>query len=391
MSQQLINHSPDLKRLRDEGYEIEVRGGYLLIHHVPYVNGNKKIAMGTLVSNLTISGLSIGPPNTHVIHFIGEHPCNVDGSIIAAIQHSSQPQDFGLGMMINHSFSNKPPAGYANQYEKVKRYVEIISAQAQAVDDSLTARTFARVHEAESDSVFRYVDTNSSRANINAINAKFQNCRVAIVGCGGTGSYILDLVAKTPVNSIELYDGDKFQQHNAFRSPGAPAIDVLEQGEMKSDYFASLYSNMHKGIISHPYYLDVNNLAELDEVDFTFVSLDNNPARKVIITHLIDKGKRFIDVGLGISVVGDKLIGGVRVTSSGTDNNDHIWDRIPFVENSDQEYSTNIQIADLNALNASLAVIRWKKMMGFYQDLEKEKHQNYEINVSKIFNEDCEA
>ncbi|MFR7634026.1 MAG: DUF6791 domain-containing protein, partial [Streptococcus salivarius] len=43
MSQQLINHSPDLKRLRDEGYEIEVHGGHLLVHHIPYVRSNKEI------------------------------------------------------------------------------------------------------------------------------------------------------------------------------------------------------------------------------------------------------------------------------------------------------------------------------------------------------------
>ena len=42
MSQQLISHSPDLKRLRDEGYEIEVRGGYLLIHHIPFVDDPKR-------------------------------------------------------------------------------------------------------------------------------------------------------------------------------------------------------------------------------------------------------------------------------------------------------------------------------------------------------------
>ena len=48
MSQQLINHSPDLKRLRDEGYEIEVRGGYLLIHHIPFVDQNRQIKYGVL-------------------------------------------------------------------------------------------------------------------------------------------------------------------------------------------------------------------------------------------------------------------------------------------------------------------------------------------------------
>ena len=36
----------------------------------------------------------------------------------------------------------------------------------------------------------------------------------------------------------------------------------------------------------------------------------------------------------------------------------------------DADYERNIQIADLNALTASMAVIRWKKFSGFYQDLE---------------------
>ena len=53
MSQQLINLSPDLKRLRDEGIEIEIKDAYLLIHHVPYLNSASEIKYGILVSDLT--------------------------------------------------------------------------------------------------------------------------------------------------------------------------------------------------------------------------------------------------------------------------------------------------------------------------------------------------
>ena len=45
--------------------------------------------------------------------------------------------------------------------------------------------------------------------------------RIGIVGLGGTGSYILDYVSKTRVVEIHLFDGDGYQQHNAFRAPGA--------------------------------------------------------------------------------------------------------------------------------------------------------------------------
>lgn len=37
MSAELLNHSLDLKRLRDEGYSVEIREGHLLVHYVPYI------------------------------------------------------------------------------------------------------------------------------------------------------------------------------------------------------------------------------------------------------------------------------------------------------------------------------------------------------------------
>lgn len=146
MSQQLINHSPDLKRLRDEGYEIEVLGGYLLIHHIPYVNQNKEIKLGALVSVLTLSSnTKTGTPDNHVIHFIGENPCDVNGDAISAIQYSNAITVLNNTITVDRSFSNKPPSGYPNYYEKVKRYADIISAPAKYVDGTLTEKTF-KIH-----------------------------------------------------------------------------------------------------------------------------------------------------------------------------------------------------------------------------------------------------
>ena len=60
--------------------------------------------------------------------------------------------------------------------------------------------------------------------------------RVAIVGLGGTGSYVLDMVAKTPVRQILLFDDDESLQHNAFRSPGTPTLDELLKAPKKVEY-----------------------------------------------------------------------------------------------------------------------------------------------------------
>ena len=53
----------------------------------------------------------------------------------------------------------------------------------------------------------------------------------------------------------------------------------------------------------------------------------------------------------------------------------------------DNDYSRNIQIAELNALNAALAVIKWKKFLGFYVDIEQEHSSYYQIDGNHIVNE----
>lgn len=390
MLQQLINNSPDLKQLRTEGYEIEYKGGYLLIHHIPYVNSSKEIRYGTLVSELAlISKTQTALPTNHVIHFIGEHPCNKDGSIITSIQNASQNKQLEKDVIINHSFSNKPANGYANYFLKVSRYADIISAPAKSLDNSVTEKTFKVLPDGDEDTVFHYPDTNSSRANINLLNAKFKGQKIAIIGLGGTGAYILDLIAKTPVDEIHLFDGDVFSQHNAFRSPGAASIKQLDRVMKKVNYYSEEYLKMHKNVIPHAEYITDDNIGLLNKMTYVFICVDKNSARKSIINNLLKMGISFIDVGLGVNIVDDKLIGTLRVTNGSPVKNDHLKIRALLEGDDDEnEYATNIQIADLNSLNASLAVIKWKKMSAFYHDSYQEHHCSYSISNSKLINED---
>src|SRR6185437_16361273 len=230
MSQRPINRSVDLKKLRDEGYDLEVRSGCLLVKGVPYVNSRKQIARGILVIKLVLANDQTGRPDTHVAYFSGEHPCNADGSEIEKIKHGSNAHSLAEGVPVNHSFSAKPkPAdSYPDYYAQVTTYVAILSGPAQSIDAAVTAKTFPVITpDNDSDEPFNYTDTASSRAEIVAVTKKLALPKIAILGMGGTGSYVLDLVAKTPAKEIHLYDGDTFYQHNAFRSPGAPSGEEL--------------------------------------------------------------------------------------------------------------------------------------------------------------------
>ncbi|MDN3675105.1 ThiF family adenylyltransferase [Flavobacterium branchiarum] len=388
MSNKLINRSTDLKRLRDEGYEIEVRGGHLIVHHIPYINSNREVKIGKLISTLLMSNEVTLKPDNHVINFMGEHPCNNDGSIITSIQHVAVNQQLFNDIILNHSFSNRPPNGYDNYYDKVTRYVELIIAPAKSIDPKVTATTFRVMECSEEESVFRYLDTNSSRANINFINEKFKGQRIGIIGLGGTGSYILDQVAKTPVDEILLFDNDEFLLHNAFRAPGAPTIKILNEQQMKVDYFASIYSNMRRGIIPYAEKITEQNIELLKRLSFVFICIDSNSARGMIISHLKKFQIPFIDVGLGVEIVEDSLAAILRTTLGTPSKHDHIFDRIGTVDTDDNEYSTNIQIADLNAMNALLAVLKWKKLNGFYKDLKEEHHSTYTVNTGQLLNDD---
>jgi len=392
MSQQLISRSRDLQRFRDDGYDVEIRSSYLLVKGVPYVNSAGQIKYGTLVSELTLAGDVTTTPNTHVAYFAGEHPCDKSGAELHKIKHGSARQRLAPGLEVDHSFSSKPLSGrYEDYYEKMTTYVAIISSPARALDPDVTARTYPVVEPEQGESVFNYLDTASSRAGIGAITRKLEQDRVAIVGLGGTGSYVLDLVAKTPVREIHLFDGDKFLQHNAFRSPGAPSVEELRAVSEKVAYFAGLYSRMRKGVIPHAGYVDASNVEELTGMDFVFLCLDKGSAKKLIVEKLEESGTPFVDVGMGINLVDDALLGVLRVTTSTSSKRDHVSarKRIPYSDgDANNEYSRNIQIADLNALNAALAVIKWKKLRGFYLDLEKEHHSTYTLDGNALTNED---
>ena len=385
MSQKLINHSPDLKRLRDEGYEVEIRHGHLLVHSVPYVNASKQIRRGTLVSELSLAGEVTVKPSTHVIHFQGDFPCSHKGVPIEQIRYVSSKSKLASDIEVEHSFSNKPSAGYKDYYEKFAQYIMIISHPAKALDSGVDPRTFKPVPELPDDSVFKYVDTASSRAGIQAISEKLSSQRIAIVGLGGTGSYILDFVAKTPVREIHLFDNDIFQSHNAFRAPGAASFGDLCQAQSKVDYFSQIYSQMHSGVIARPLRISKDTVSELTAFNFIFLCVDDGPCKKVILEALATSDTIVIEVGMDVQLVEQALLGTCRVTTCTKDKRDHVSSRISMGENyEDAAYASNIQIVELNALNACLAVIKWKQLSEFYQDLEHEHHLTYSTNCALL-------
>lgn len=397
MSTKLIARSPDLQRLRDEGYEVEVRSGFLIVRSVPYVTSARTVARGAVVTDLVLNDDITQTPGDHQVWFAGEQPCSVEGVPLAALGAQACAQTLCEGVTVNLRFSSKRPDGYPDYHAKITQYVRILEHPARALqpdDPTVPARTFVPIETTEEESVFLYTDSASSRAGIVRASEKLAMNKVAVVGLGGTGSYVLDLVAKTTVREIHLFDGDPFLQHNAFRAPGAASLDDLRARRSKVHYYADVYSCMRRGVIPHAEFIDDNTVAHLTGFDFVFVCVDRPAARKLISDFLHAQGTPFVDVGMELQLIDEAahLVGTCRVTLSTPEKRDHLPRHVSLAgDAADDLYATNIQVADMNALNAALAVLKWKKFCGFYQDCYREHQSVYAINAHQLTRDETGA
>jgi hypothetical protein len=122
------------------------------------------------------------------------------------------------------------------------------------------------------------------------------------------------------------------------------------------------------------------------------VAIDKGIIKKELFPYLIAKGIPFVDVGMSLQKTkGDQLTGHLRVTSASSDFHGHLQDRVTMDDPADNIYNSNIQIAEINALNAAFAIIKFKKFFGFYLDLENEHHLDYTIEFSQLLNNDIPA
>lgn len=391
MSRSVISLNPTLLDLRNQGFELEVREGHLVVHSIPYLNAQGEVKLGAFCCPLDlVSPDVVAPPATHVIHFIGEYPHKHNGERIAAIEYQAGPLSLTQTLTANFAFSNKPQGttGFSSFYDKVWHYTRILWNEARAAAADVTPLTY-KVVEAESpDSVFHYEDTASARYGTTALNGIFAPQRIAIVGLGGTGAYVLDAVAKTPVAEIHLYDLDKLQQHNAFRAPGAVSREALDAQHSKVDYFGQLYLAFRKHIVPHCINVTEVNVDELRDCDYVFLCVDKGDVRRLIYDRLADSKVVIIDTGIDVIRTEDnQLIGTARVTMSLPGKRDHVFDRISMADgNREALYKAAVQIAELNAINAQLAVLRWKRHCGFYYDSARELNATLTTASNKVVN-----
>lgn len=373
---ELASHNPYIKDLEETGYLVDFVGGYFVFYGIPYLDTDGQLRHGDLASPVDLSGAVIDPPSNHQMWWRGSWPCDRQGRQLrvgcASARVTITPE-----LVTDSSFSYKlqdaagMPRAYTSFEEKARTYLDTITAPARAVYPQATSLRGITVKAAEQGSPLRFPDTMSSRYHMNDISMRLRGKKVAVIGLGGTGSYILDFLARTHLERIVLFDDDKVHVHTIFRLPGfiPQAIDRL-----KVEALTQHYDQWHAGIEAVAERITADNVARLGEFDFVFVSVDDGPARRLIVDWLSANGIPYVDCGMGLNRSKVGLSGFVRIT--GVDRKafeDNAGTAQLPVENAkDDEYRNHAQITELNALNAAMAMIRFKQHFDMF-DREYDK------------------
>ncbi len=269
--------------------------------------------------------------------------------------------------------------GSSRSPEKDESASDLIHRYAKQIVGAVAAAGYTDTASLTRKSPFKIPNTFEARAALAPVQDRIRDQRIAIIGLGGTGAYVLDLVAKTPVKEIHLLDPDEVDWHNFMRAPGAPTAEEIESRHkerlLKVDYYHSKYEALREGI--HLQAVRVDDLATFREflldhaIDYAFVCIDqltesDSPRQDVVYRALNEAAVPFIDSGVSLSVE-DSIVRG-SVTTGAYDAGSKAWkDAIPNsrVEGNMPGYR-NVQLPEVNALAAALAVMEWRRRTGQY-------------------------
>lgn len=376
--QALANRNPFIDTLIKQGYDIGFINAHLIVFGVPYLNARGELKYLDLISPLDLrEDHLIDVPSDHKVYFDGEIPCNTDGQKVGAgtSEETRKVSDHIVGTRMLSCKVCDAPQGNMRPYksieEKITNYLAVISAPAIHKYPGTTPRRALAKHLEAPPSPLKFPDSLSARHGLVELSHKLQGRRVAIIGCGGTGAYVLDYLAKTHLEELHLFDGDIVHVHTLFRLPGVYGEKHL--GLAKVDALAQVYSEFHGGIKPHAELVDQSNAGQLAGFDFVFICVDDGPSRQLIAQACHSASVRFVDVGMGLDKGANGLFGFVRTAGGDLgDFNKLIGTPYLPAENAhDAEYRNQPQIAELNALNAAIAVIRFKQQMGFFDRLSE--------------------
>lgn len=139
--------------------------------------------------------------------------------------------------------------------------------------------------------------------------------KVAVIGCGGLGGYLIEYLARIGVSAIRAVDGDVFEESNLNRQLlSEPSL----LGTGKAEAAAARIRKINPEVEAESFhaFLDESNASSLiSGCDAVLDGLDSIPARKILARACSDAGIPYIYGAIsgwvaqaGIAMPGDQLV-----------------------------------------------------------------------------------
>ena len=368
---------------------VEQKDGHLYVHGIRGVVGGGRTGLCSLRKSLGQDGQQAGGLEG-ATHAIALHTgARGDGWVYEADGTAIGNQ---LGEMEGgwKTISMGRTDGVAESAEELlARYARRIVGAARALEVRAVKDGRKKVGEVAAES-YRI------RANIGVVEGKIEGMTIGIVGLGGTGAYILDLISKTAVGRVILVDGDQMEIRNTMRSPGGITEERVKQMQeervRKVEYYKERYKEFPVEIDCIGLMADERTGVELRNrgATFAFVAIDQagggvRGRQDSVYEGLTAVGIAFIDCGISLELKDGALRGAISTTYCAA--GESTWKReVPNagIYGAWEGYH-NVQVPETNVIAAGLAVARWRRETGqYHRDGERTRVSRYRIEEDAI-------
>ncbi len=364
---------------QQEGFQVTERSDRIILEKVPCLLEHQKISYCIIEksfdpANEAPTGIEGDVHAVRITFSPGTNPCvyQANGHPIGNLI-SSAPQD--NPPWVNISIRRGGPASP----EKDETVWSLLHRYAKQIIGAVRKHEQQNIGVFPRRNVFRIPNTFEGRTGIGPMQERIKNQNVALIGLGGTGSYVLDLLVKTPIATIHLCDDDAMDWHNFMRAPGTPTQGEIDaqhiSPQKKVEYYYNKYASLRNGVC--PHILRVGDNTEfttfLSEhtIDFAFVNIDQRQEGDVsrqdeVYDVLSEAGIPFVDSGISLTLEQDQIQGAVTTSSYKAGSLD--WQQtLPNSKMTGNHPGyRNIQLPEVNALAAALAVMEWRRLTEQY-------------------------
>ncbi|MFB0919083.1 MAG: HesA/MoeB/ThiF family protein [Clostridiaceae bacterium] len=130
-------------------------------------------------------------------------------------------------------------------------------------------------------------------------NLSLRDKKVCIVGCGGLGGYIIEMLSRLGVGNLTLVDGDKFEVSNLNRQLLSTPLNLgTSKAKAASDRVSLI--NPEVNVVVYDVFLDKSNARRIIEGnDLVIDALDGKEARLILEDQCEESGIPLIHGAIG--------------------------------------------------------------------------------------------